>query len=84
MNATALSRVCAYVIRVKARTKSIMTEVEIQLKLAVERMHTCKATLAQSVPVRERHGDMTVWEGVVHVFDLKGRLCLVLADRGKR
>ncbi len=45
---------------------------DIQLREAVERMHTCKATLAQSVPVRERHGDTTVWEGVVHVFDLTG------------
>lgn len=45
-----------------------------ELQRAVERMHTCKATLAQSVPVRERHGDVTVWEGVVHVFDLKGHL----------
>ncbi len=52
-----------------------MSEVEaIELRKAVERMHTCKAKLAQSVPVRERHGDVTVWEGVVHVFDLKGHL----------
>ncbi len=43
-----------------------------ELKLAVERMHTCKATLTQSVPVRERHGDAVVWEGIVHVFDLQG------------
>jgi hypothetical protein len=44
----------------------------IDLQKAVERMHGCKATLAQSVPVRERHGDAVVWEGVVHVFDLTG------------
>ena len=50
-----------------------MTEVETQeLQRALERMHTCSATLTQSVPVRERHGDVTVWEGVVHVFDLSG------------
>ena len=36
------------------------------------RMHTCKATLAQSVPVTERHGNATVWEGIVHVFHLAG------------
>jgi hypothetical protein len=42
------------------------------LQHAVEAMHDCKARLAQSVPVRERHGDATVWEGVVHVFDLTG------------
>ncbi len=43
-----------------------------ELKGAVEHMHRCKAHLAQSVPVRERHGDATVWKGVVHVFDLTG------------
>lgn len=43
-----------------------------ELAQAVESMHACKARLAQSVPVRERHGDATVWEGVVHVFDLSG------------
>ncbi len=43
-----------------------------QLQRAVETQHHCKAHLAQSVPVRERHGDATVWEGVVRVFDLTG------------
>jgi hypothetical protein len=48
-------------------------EIQLEdLQRAVERMHTCKARLAQSVPVRERHGSKTVWEGVVHVFDLSG------------
>jgi hypothetical protein len=28
------------------------------------------ATLTQSVPVKETHNGQTVWEGVVHVFDL--------------
>ena len=52
-----------------------MTEVgTIELQRAVEGMHACKATLVQSVPVKERHGNATVWEGVVHVFDLKGHL----------
>ena len=45
------------------------SEIE-NLKTTVERRHTCKATLAQSVPVRERYGDATVWEGVAHIFDL--------------
>jgi hypothetical protein len=45
-----------------------------QLRVTVERMHTCKATLVQSVPVREQHADATVWEGTVHVFDLKGHM----------
>jgi hypothetical protein len=42
------------------------------LRQAVESLHSCCATLAQTVPVRETfHGD-PVWEGVVHVFDLEG------------
>ena len=45
-----------------------------ELRRAVERMHTCKATLAQSVPVTEIFEGKTVWEGVVHVFDLKGHM----------
>src|SRR3954462_11467281 len=43
-----------------------------QLKLAVESQHECMASLAQSVPVKETHCGATVWEGVVHVFDLTG------------
>jgi hypothetical protein len=35
-------------------------------------MHGGSATLAQSVPVRETFQGQTVWEGVVHVFDLAG------------
>jgi hypothetical protein len=50
-----------------------MAEVEgDQLKQAVERMHGGAATLAQSVYVRETFEGKTVWEGVVHVFDLSG------------
>jgi hypothetical protein len=48
-----------------------MTDVT-ELQEAIERMHTCRATLVQSAPVKERHGSATVWEGVVHVFDLTG------------
>ncbi len=42
------------------------------LRIAVEGMHHCSAHLAQSVPVKETHGLSTVWEGIVHVFDLEG------------
>jgi hypothetical protein len=50
-----------------------MTEVEAdQLREAVQNMHGGTATLAQSVPVRETFQGQTVWEGVVHVFDLAG------------
>ena len=43
-----------------------------ELKRAVESQHGCTAALAQSVPVQETFGGKTVWEGVVHVFDLTG------------
>lgn len=43
-----------------------------ELKKAVELMHHCMARPVLSVPVGENHGSTTVWEGVVHVFDLTG------------
>lgn len=43
---------------------------ENELKRAVESQHGGTATLAQSVPIREAFEGQTVWEGVVHVFDL--------------
>jgi hypothetical protein len=43
-----------------------------QLRDAVQNMHGGTAMLAQSVPVRETFEGKTVWEGVVHVFDLTG------------
>ena len=43
-----------------------------QLKEAVENMHGGTAMFAQSVPVLEIFDGKTVWEGVVHVFDLAG------------
>ncbi len=41
-----------------------------ELVRAVEAQHGGAATLVQSVPVVETFGGETVWEGVVHVFDL--------------
>src|SRR5258708_31874450 len=50
-----------------------MTEVDAtELKSAIESQHGGTAMLAQSVPVKETHAGAVVWEGVVHVFDLKG------------
>jgi hypothetical protein len=50
-----------------------MIEIEAdQLQKAIEGLHRCSARLAQSVPVRETHDGVTVWEGLVHVFDLEG------------
>ena len=43
-----------------------------QLRQAVESVHSCRATFAQTVPVREVFQGQPVWEGVVHVFDLEG------------
>jgi hypothetical protein len=43
-----------------------------ELKRAVETQHGGTATLAQAVPVRETFEEQPVWEGVVHVFELKG------------
>jgi hypothetical protein len=48
-------------------------DVEVdQIRDSIEQMHGGTATLAQSVPVRESFEGKTVWEGVVHVFDLTG------------
>ncbi len=49
-----------------------MTDKSTNLKMVVESQHGGMATLAQSVPVKETHAGQTVWEGVVHVFDLAG------------
>ena len=42
-----------------------------QLKQAVESQHGGRASLVQSVPVHEEFEGKTVWNGTVHVFDLK-------------
>ena len=42
------------------------------LREAVEQLHNCKARLREVVAVKERFRGETVWEGVVHVFDLGG------------
>jgi hypothetical protein len=47
----------------------ILTE---ELQRAVELQHGCTAKHAQSVPIKEMHGGQTVWEGIVHVFDVAG------------
>ena len=59
-----------------------------ELKRAVEATHGGEASLAKSVPVKEVHGNMIVWEGIVHVFDLAGwapeggaGLCVVIPGR---
>jgi hypothetical protein len=69
-----------------------MTEVSPdQLKEAVQNQLRCKAWFKQAVPVHETFEGQTVWDGVVHVFDLdyNGDVTLAYAwsyelDDGKR
>jgi hypothetical protein len=50
-----------------------MIEVDArQLKEAIETQHGGTATLVQAAPVKETFKGQTVWEGVVHVFDIEG------------
>jgi hypothetical protein len=42
------------------------------LKVAVEAQHGGNAVLIGAEPVKETFNGQTVWEGVVHVFDLEG------------
>jgi hypothetical protein len=42
------------------------------LRYVVESNYGGRATFIQMVPVCEMHGGQTLWDGVVHVFDLKG------------
>lgn len=41
-----------------------------ELQDVIRKLHGVDATHAASVPVLEKHGGMTVWEGVVEVFKL--------------
>ena len=41
-----------------------------QLKHAIESQHGGTATLTDSVSVKETYEGQTVWEGVVHIFNL--------------
>jgi len=43
-----------------------------QLQRAVEGQHGGKAVLVDALPIKEVFQGQTVWEGVVHVFDLEG------------
>ena len=38
---------------------------------AIRHMHGCAATWIESVPAHETHGDQTVWEGEVQVFEVQ-------------
>jgi hypothetical protein len=42
----------------------------LELKIAVERLHKCKSKWKKSVPVKEMFQDQIGWEGIVQVFEL--------------
>ncbi len=44
----------------------------VALQRAVERMHGVPARFVDSTPVHEKSGDLTVWQGLVSKFELKG------------
>jgi hypothetical protein len=43
-----------------------------ELRKAVEAQHGGAATLVTKLPIKELFKGKTVWEGVVHIFDLDG------------
>ena len=43
-----------------------------ELKQAVEHLHACRATFRDVEPVIEKFQGQTVWEGIVHTFDIEG------------
>jgi len=45
---------------------------ESELRTAVERNFGCSAKFARIVRVTETHQGQTVWDGIVHVFDVGG------------
>lgn len=49
-----------------------MSERIEKLREAVQVMHRCLATHAESVPVREMFGSKAAWEGVVEAFTITG------------
>jgi hypothetical protein len=50
-----------------------MIEVEADdLRQAVEHLHACGASLRDVQVVKEEWEGQTVWEGIVHVFDIDG------------
>jgi hypothetical protein len=48
-----------------------MTYIE-ELKEAIRHLHGTESMHIQSVPVTEKHGDQTIWDGVVEIFELHG------------
>jgi len=49
-----------------------MSEYFEELKAVIRHLHGGEATHVASVPVKETHDGMTVWEGIVEAFDPHG------------
>jgi len=43
-----------------------------EVREAVEKLHSCRASLKNALTIIERFEGKPVWEGVVHVFDVQG------------
>ena len=43
-----------------------------ELRKAVERLHSCKASHTEDITVIEKFGEKTVWSGIISVFEIKG------------
>ena len=48
-----------------------MSHIE-ELREAIHKLHSAKATHRESVPVKEVFNGETVWDGIVEVFHLEG------------
>lgn len=42
------------------------------LKLAIKRLHNCETSYIEEVPLIEKFGNKTVWQGIVCVFKIMG------------
>jgi len=63
---------CGETARRKGTSVVAMSDASVdRLKQAVESQHGGTATFVQAVPVHETHNGETVWDGVVHIFDLR-------------
>jgi len=49
-----------------------LTDDKDDLKLAIRRLHNCEASYIEEVPIIEKFGKKTVWQGTVHVFKITG------------
>lgn len=58
------------VCQIKFRLRQMIGNEIEQLRQAIEHMHGGVAKLAETTSVKETFGGDTVWDGIVHVFDV--------------